>query len=231
MDFCHRTAMRDDGTVAAPAPDRSSTSWTGPRVLGSRGRCGGVPAGWHRHRQRLDRRPRRAPRLGDLQPRRQGDVAALHLLRHPRLPAGRRVRQPGPRGQDRAAARGRLRPPHRQGRRTPSTRLEPDERGVPAADDRVRRRSAAGRGEAAGVHPAGAPRRRRLRHPGSGAALHGAQPVGSTGGRDRRRLDVRPDRHRGSQRVPDAGVRGPPPSRRTAVRAPHRPGVRHRSPR
>jgi non-lysosomal glucosylceramidase len=45
MDFCDRTVMRDDGTVAASAPHRFTASWDGPRVLGPEASVAAFPLG------------------------------------------------------------------------------------------------------------------------------------------------------------------------------------------
>ena len=140
MDFCHRTAMRDDGTVAAPATDRSSTSWTGPRVLGPEAAAAAFPLGG------IGTGNVSIGARGELrdweisQPPRQGHRLPFTFFAIRACPRRRRVRHPGARARIAAAARGRLRPPHRQGRRTAALDVEPDARRVPAADDRVRRR-------------------------------------------------------------------------------------------
>ena len=160
----------------------------------------------------------------------KGTWLPVHLLRHPRPPAGRRAGQPrSSRPADPAAARRRLRTPLRPGGRSASARLDARcAASIPLARRRFRRRRAAGRGAAASLHAAGAPRRRRVRHPWRGAALHGAPtraiaPVDVTVAG----IDVPPDRHRRRQRVPDAGGEGGPGRRRTVEAA--GPRLRHRS--
>ena len=223
--FPHRTVRgrtRGVGVLARPWPGAPSARRPRDR--------GGVPARWHRHRQRLDRGPRRAPGLGDLQPRRQGDLAALHAS-SPSAPA-RRTASPSA-----GCSRRRIGPPHEGdsghhiGKVAGLPRLDASRMSgeYPLLTIEFTDRAAAGRGATAGVHArscrsTSTPPASRGRCCATRCATRSTAPVDVTVGR----LDVLPGRDRGPQHVPDAGVRGSSPGRRTAVRAARRTGVRHR---
>ena len=90
----------------------------------------------------------------------------------------------------------------------------------PAAHDRFHRRRAAGRGAAAAFTPLVPLDADALRHPGSGAALHGAQPAGPAG-----RVTVAgsmsaPDRHRRITTCSRCRCSKAAPGRRTDGRRP-----------
>ena len=95
-------ASGDSGQAARPPAATGSSGPAPPHVRGEGPRRGRLPARRHRHRHRLARRPRQLPRLGDLQPARQGRPPALHLLR-PLGRAGRDEAGPRSRGAARAA--------------------------------------------------------------------------------------------------------------------------------
>ena len=196
-----RPASSGDNGPAAQAAGRDELFRPGAvrDVRGAGPGRGRLPARRHRHGHGLARRPRQPPRLGDLQPARQGRPHALHLLRPVRR-AGRDEARPRPRGAARAAVHDGLRLPPRLRPGTAAHGEGPLQGRVPVRRGRALRSRDPARDHPRGLQSVHPPRGRRFRHPGLRPALPGEEHGLGPGQDHDRRLGRQPDRLRRRRR-------------------------------